>query len=342
MSLKRFTSFIAAAALAATPILDAAPAFAGNYGIAPMHFGGMTGGPKCGNGGKTGGISIIKPVIINKNINIIKPVTINKNINVNNNININKNLNINKNINANTNININKNVNVNNNVNVNKNVNINKTIIINKGSGSSEAEAQAFAFAQAQAQSTSQAQAVSGSSSMSDTTVNNYGGAGAAVAVAAEETCHMQEASVVKAIHVVCVAQGREFAASHMIGDTWISAAYEGEVARCIPGATIKAVVGDVLQSDQGMAGTYANGQVLACGIHEALRHYKDGMLKCAPAVPVPDCTERTNLRRYGTGDLFFSYRTQVCVKGGEQHEVNTSDLDLSGMSLEGGVAPAN
>jgi hypothetical protein len=90
------------------------------------------------------------------------------------------------------------------------------------------------------------------------------------------------------------------------------------------------------------MAGTYANGQVLMCGLHEALRHYKDGMLKCAPAVPVPDCTERTNLRRYGTGDLFFSYRAQVCVTGGESHDVSTSDLDLSGMSLEGGVSSGN
>jgi hypothetical protein len=127
-----------------------------------------------------------------------------------------------------------------------------------------------------------------------------------------------------------------------MFADTWISASYEGEVARCIPGATIKAVIGDVLQSDQGMAGTYANGQVLSCGVHEALRHYKDGMLKCAPAVPVPDCTERTNLRRYGTGDMFFSYRAQVCVTGGESHEARASDLDLTGMSLEGGVSSGN
>ncbi len=56
---------------------------------------------------------------------------------------------------------------------------------------------------------------------------------------------------------------------------------------------------------------------------HEALRHFKDGMLKCAPALPVPDCTERTNLRRYGTGDLFFSYRASVCVTAARSASAN-------------------
>ena len=137
-----------------------------------------------------------------------------------------------------------------------------------------------------------------------------------------------------KAIHAVCVASnGMEFPASHMIADTWISASYEGEVARCIPGAYIKATIGDVLQSDQGMAGTYSHGTVLKCGLHEALRHYKNGMLKCAPEVPVPDCTERTNLRRYGTGDLFFTFRAKVCVAPQLRQ-----DASINGMSLDGGV----
>ena len=29
----------------------------------------------------------------------------------------------------------------------------------------------------------------------------------------------------------------------------------------------------------------------------------------------VPDCTERTNLRKYGTGDMFFTYVTRVCLE---------------------------
>ena len=139
----------------------------------------------------------------------------------------------------------------------------------------------------------------------------------------------MQYASVMKAIHAVCVAaNGDEFPASHMVPDTWISASYEGEIARCIPGAHLKALIGDVLQSDQGMAGTYKGGMTLECGAHEALRHYKNGMLKCAPAVPVPDCTERTNLRRYGTGDMFFSFRAQVCVTSAQSVEANVSEHD--------------
>ena len=88
------------------------------------------------------------------------------------------------------------------------------------------------------------------------------------------------------------------------------------------------------LTVDATVAKPLANGTVIACGMHEALRHYKDGMLKCAPEVPVPDCTERTNLRRYGTGDLFFSFRAQVCV---QSSQTARRDLDVSGMTLDGG-----
>jgi hypothetical protein len=84
------------------------------------------------------------------------------------------------------------------------------------------------------------------------------------------------------------------------------------------------------------MAGSYQTGQTLTCGEHEALRHFKDGMLKCAPELPVKDCTERTNLRKYGTGDLFFSYRTSVCITPGRT--ASNHPVDLNGMTLEGGV----
>jgi hypothetical protein len=152
----------------------------------------------------------------------------------------------------------------------------------------------------------------------------------------------MTEASVVKAIHAVCVANGQEFPASHMTRDTWIESAYEGEVARCIPGARLKVVIGDMVQSDQGMAGAYANGTVLDCAMGEALRHYKDGMLKCAPAVPVKDCTERTNLRLFGTGDFFFSYRTQVCATASRLSQSQATDAEVSGMSMDGGVGASS
>ena len=132
-------------------------------------------------------------------------------------------------------------------------------------------------------------------------------------------------------------SEGREFAASHMIGDTWIDSGYEGEIARCISGSHLKIVIGEVLQSDQGLAGTYDHGQVLICADHEALRHFKDGMVKCAPAIAVPDCTERTNLRLYGTGDFFFSFRSQVCVTESHTAEVSTA-TEVTGMSLDGGV----
>jgi hypothetical protein len=59
-------------------------------------------------------------------------------------------------------------------------------------------------------------------------------------------------------------------------------------------------------------------------------------MLKCAAVMPVPDCTERTNLRRYGTADFFFAYRARVCAE--PAREVSTRATDVTGMTLEGGV----
>jgi hypothetical protein len=278
-------------------------------------------GPSCKHGGGKGGSTII----INKPISIYKPVTINNDININ------------KNININNNVNINKNININKNVNINNNVNINKNIVIDNSSATATAEASAQSAAQALAGSRASAGATGntyGGSYVGDTIINKSGEMGT---IGVSQGCEMQVATVVKAVHAICVsADGHEFPASHMQAETFIESSYEGEIARCIPGATVKVVIGDVVQSDQGMAGSYAGGQVLACGPHEALRHFKDGMLKCAPEVPVKDCTERTNLRRYGTGDMFFSYRTQVCISG--SHTANKSPVELNGMTLEGGV----
>jgi len=132
--------------------------------------------------------------------------------------------------------------------------------------------------------------------------------------------CHFIDATVVKTIHAICVASdGHQFPASHMTGDTWINSGYEGEVARCLPGTKLTAVIGSVTQNGQEMMTSLANAQTLQCGTGEALRHYKNGMLKCAPAVRVPDCTERTNLRKYGSGDMFFTYVAKVCQETGKE-----------------------
>jgi hypothetical protein len=104
-----------------------------------------------------------------------------------------------------------------------------------------------------------------------------------------------------------------------MLGDTWINAGYEGEIARCLPGSALKISVGSVVQSSEGAAVSNARAETMLCAPREALRHFKNGVLKCAPAVPVPDCTERTNLRKFGTGDMFFSYVTRVCLETGRE-----------------------
>jgi hypothetical protein len=89
-----------------------------------------------------------------------------------------------------------------------------------------------------------------------------------------------------------------------------------------------------VKQSDQGMSTSLANAQTLQCGTGEALRHYKNGMLKCAPAVKVPDCTERTNLRKYGSGDMFFTYVAKVCQETGKEY--------VGGQSRQSAVTTGN
>jgi hypothetical protein len=240
--------------------------------------------------------------------------------------------------NINKNININKSVTINKTINASKNITINKSIVINKSGGSAEAFSSAMAAASASAGSGASANIiVYGGNYYEDVTVNNRLG-GQIGDIRTTQPCLPQEATVVKAIHAVCVAaDGREFPASHMTDKTFLDAGQEGEILRCIPGARLKVTIGDVLQSDQGLAGTYASGKVFQCAPGEALRHYKDGVVKCAPAVPVPDCTERSNLRKYGTSDLFFSYRTKVCAIPASAAQAGR-EVDLSGMPLEGGV----
>jgi hypothetical protein len=288
-------------------------------------------------------INVYKPVTINNNINVSKTIDNSKHIDVTKNIDLSKTINIdnsvvvNKNIDNSKTINITKNIDNSKNINIEKNVTINKKVVIKKGGGNSEANAFAFASAYAAAQANASATAISYGGSQYVTIVNKVGGnVGGSVSVNAQNACVEQEANVVKSVHAVCVDRwGREYPASHMIPDTWIEGSYEGEIARCIPGSTVRVTVGDVVQSDQGLAGTFENGETLACAPGEALVHYRGGMLKCAKAKPVKDCTERVNLRRWGSGDFFFSYRSRVCVQSSAQA---SSGEDLSGMTLEGGV----
>jgi len=120
---------------------------------------------------------------------------------------------------------------------------------------------------------------------------------------------------VIKAIHAICVsADGHQFPASHMIGDTWISSGYEGEIARCLPGSVLKIMVASVRAGDQGMAVSPSDAEIVSCAPGQAIRHFKNGLLKCTVAQKVVDCTERTNLRKWGTGDMFFTYNARICL----------------------------
>lgn len=308
------TSALVSAAIIGTPLASEAGGMShmGTYGGGIAH---MPAPSTCGPVGHPG-----HSTTVNNNIHVYKPVTVTKNFDVTTNIDNSKN------------ITINKPVSITNNIDNSKNISINKSIVINKGGDNISVMAEASASASASANAASFANAGAGAGAV----VMGGGGwapeaptafAGGDIGNLTVETgpvrqqCTIQEATIVKAIHAVCLsADGHEFPASHMLGDTWISGSYEGEVARCIPGSHLKVNVGKVIQSSEGLAAGTSSGEVLICGAHEALRHYKDGLLKCAPAVPVVDCTERTNLRKYGTADMFFSYRAQVCLETREEY----------------------
>jgi hypothetical protein len=338
------TSALVSAVIVASPVASEAGGMShpGTYGgMSHVPPPSTTCGPAPSRPGRpvVNNIRIYKPTTINNNINVYKPVTVNKNIDVTNNIDNSKNITINKpvsitnNIDNSKNIDITKNIDNSKNIDDSKNISINKSIVINKGGDniSVSAEAAAQASAAAFAGAGAGAVVIGGGGWAPEAPAAFAGGDIGTLSVVTgpvRQQCTIQEATIVKAIHAVCVsADGHEFPASHMTGDTWISASYEGEVARCIPGAHLKINIGKVVQSNEGLAAGIASGQTLSCGAHEALRHYKDGMLKCAPAVPVVDCTERTNLRKYGTSDMFFSYRAQVCLETQEEYPEKLSSL---------------
>ncbi len=256
---------------------------------------------------------------------------------------INKIIDINKNVNINKNLNINKNININKNVNIFKPVVINKNVIINKVNASSSASADAMAAALAFASARSQAVVSGGGGFIEEVTRGGQGEIGGAAAV--QEACVEQWATVVKAVHAICVDHwGHQHPATRMRPETWIDASYSGEIYRCLEGSWLRAVVGHVVESDEGTAAVYEGGDTLECKAGEGLRHFADGLVKCATAERVPDCTERSNLRRWGAGDIFFSFQEKVCAQSysaysaSERMSRGGSTLELSNMTLSGGV----
>jgi hypothetical protein len=279
------------------------------------------------------------------NVNFTKNITVNKNTTINKVIDNSKNITINKTIDNSKNINITKNI------DNSKSININKSIVINKGGSQDQSQYQYQTQSQDQNQSQSVTVNVTGGGGggtyiyeENQRSVTSTGG-GAAVMAEASPICVPHEATVVKAIHAECIdSSGGKHPAARMLAETWVDSSTNKEIFRCLPGSRLIVTIGDVVQSDKGMAGLYDQGEKLECRASEALRHYTDGAVKCAAAEHVPDCTERTNMRRYGTGDLFFSYKTEVCVNEsrsayvGGYSRAGGSTIELNDMSLDGGV----
>lgn len=273
--------------------------------VAPVSAGGFSRGTQ----GVPPGGGWCPPKPPGTTINIHKPVRIWKQVNIRNVVRINKR------------------------ININKPININKTIIINKGNFDVEAVARAAASAQ----SSSQAIAVaSGGSAIVDVAAPRGGDFGA---VAVDQPCVEQWAVLVRAIRAECVGRtGNRHPATRMRPETWLDSTVNAEIYRCLAGSYLQVKIGDVVDSQQGMAGVFEGAQEITCAPGQALRHYRDGTVKCAVAERLTDCTERQNMRRYGLGDIFFTYRAKVCARVASYSAARAgTEVEVEG-SFTGGV----
>src|SRR6185312_3396786 len=159
-------------------------------------------------------INVYKRTSIDNNINVYKPVTINKTIDNS------KNIDITNNIDNSKNIDITKNIDNSKTIDNSKNININKSIVINKGGDNISVSAQASASASANAASFAgagaAAVAIGGGGWAPEAPPAFMGGDIGNLSVETRQQCTIQQATIVKSIHAVCMsAEGHEFPASH-------------------------------------------------------------------------------------------------------------------------------
>jgi hypothetical protein len=290
-----------------------APAAAGDFTPARPICGGGSG---YGHGGSN---SIVNNFNFDRSFNYSNNIEINKNFDFSRHITINKSFDFSKRI------------------DIEKNFDLSKMIIIDKDIDINiAAQAQAFAGAGARAG----AMVFVGGGGSSYVNVTQSGGGFGALTV--EEPCIEQWAQVVSSIHAECIdARGGVHPATRMIAETWVDSSMDKEIYRCLAGSILHVTIGDVVQSDHGLAGIYEGGQVFSCAAGEALRHYTNGVVRCAVADRVPDCTERENMRRYGTGDLFFSCMARVCAApaaSSRNYSEAATTTEFSSTGFSGGV----
>jgi hypothetical protein len=278
---------------------------------------------------------------VNRNFNFTRNIDITNNFDFSKNIEINRNFDFSRNIEINKHFDFSKHIDLSKNIEIEKNIDLSKHIEIEKNIDIDidvRAAAQAFASAGARAGAGAGAGAIVVGGSTAFVSVVNQGGGGGIGNVTVEEPCVEQWGQVMASIHAECIdARGGAHPATRMLAETWIDSSIEREIYRCLSGSTLRVVLGEVVQSDHGLAGVYENGTVLTCSAGEALRHFTDGQVRCAVAERVPDCTERENMRRFGTGDLFFTYATRVCAVLAGRSTTSSSSF-VGGYSQGGGL----
>lgn len=100
----------------------------------------------------------------------------------------------------------------------------------------------------------------------------------------------------VVAVRAVCLDdKGVPHPASQTFAGEAVPANYQGEIYRCIAGASLQATLGSG-------EGDYADGSTVVCNKNEALA-LDDGRIVCATQHPERQCHERSLLRKYGPGE---------------------------------------
>jgi hypothetical protein len=121
--------------------------------------------------------------------------------------------------------------------------------------------------------------------------------------------------------------------ASQVSPDRNIDDAFEGEMYRCIAGASLQATIADYHERVD-----FSGGRTLTCQKNDALWHGRGGKVECRRQTPARDCNERSLLRRFGAGIKILTMVVTERYTAYREEEEKSEAFVATSMSLDGGV----
>ncbi|MDP3175177.1 MAG: hypothetical protein Q8M88_12165 [Phenylobacterium sp.] len=132
-------------------------------------------------------------------------------------------------------------------------------------------------------------------------------------------------------IQAVCIDDRQiPHPASQVRADREVTDLYDGELYRCIAGASLQATISEY----EGRI-DFSKGETMACAKGQALYHSPGGKVDCRRQKPARDCNERSLLRRFGAGVKIL---TMTVVETYTAYREEQSEAVLTSMSIDGGV----